>query len=496
MNKKYILSFDQGTSSSRAVLFNYEGQVVGIEQQEFKQYYPKAGWVEHDAEEIFDSQIKTAKKLLKKLRVSPSEIASIGITNQRETTVLWNKKTGKPLYNAIVWQDKRTAPICKKMIEDGLQNYVKSSTGLIIDSYFSASKINWIFNSVPAAKELAKEGNLLFGTIDTWLLWNLTGGKIHKTDYSNASRTMLYNIKKLDWDKKLIDYFNIPSNILPNVANSSEIYGESDKSIFGESIIIGGIAGDQQSALFGQACFDVGMAKNTYGTGCFMLLNTGDKIVESNSGLITTIAWGINNKVEYALEGSVFIAGAAIKWLRDSLKLINTPDETEKIAFDVVDTEEVYFVPAFSGLGAPYWDMDARGAILGITQGVTNKHIVRATLESLAYQSMDVIRAMQDDSGIQLKKLNVDGGASANNFLMQFQADILNTNVLRPQNIETTALGVAYLAGLAVGFWSRNDILEKRHVEKEFVPTMEKKQREKLYSGWLKAVDKAKGWQQ
>ena len=496
MKKKYILSLDQGTSSSRAILFDSEAKIVGVEQLEFKQYYPKAGWVEHDAVEILDTQIYTAKKLIKKLNISLSEIASIGIANQRETTVLWNKKTGKPIYNAIVWQDKRTADICKKMINDGMQNYVRSSTGLVIDSYFSASKINWILNNVKYASELVDNGDLLFGTIDTWLLWNLTKGEIHITDYSNASRTMLYNIKELEWDKKLLNYFDIPLNILPKVKNSSEIFGKTHKSIFNEEITISGIAGDQQAALFGQACFDVGMAKNTYGTGCFMLLNTGNKIINSNSGLLTTIAWGINNKVEYALEGSVFIAGAAIKWLRDGLKLIKSANETEKIASNINDTEEVYVVPAFSGLGAPYWDMDARGAILGLTQGVTDKHIVRATLESLAYQSMDVIRAMQEDSGIKLKSLNVDGGASANNFLMQFQADILNANVVRPENIETTALGVAYLAGLAVKFWTREDIIEKRKVENEFVPNMNEKQRTKLYSGWLKAVGKAKGWQQ
>lgn len=496
MKKKYILSLDQGTSSSRAILFDSEAKIVGVEQLEFKQYYPKAGWVEHDAVEILDTQIYTAKKLIKKLNISLSEIASIGIANQRETTVLWNKKTGKPIYNAIVWQDKRTADICKKMINDGMQNYVRSYTGLVIDSYFSASKINWILNNVKYASELVDNGDLLFGTIDTWLLWNLTKGEIHITDYSNASRTMLYNIKELEWDKKLLNYFDIPLNILPKVKNSSEIFGKTHKSIFNEEITISGIAGDQQAALFGQACFDVGMAKNTYGTGCFMLLNTGNKIINSNSGLLTTIAWGINNKVEYALEGSVFIAGAAIKWLRDGLKLIKSANETEKIASNINDTEEVYVVPAFSGLGAPYWDMDARGAILGLTQGVTDKHIVRATLESLAYQSMDVIRAMQEDSGIKLKSLNVDGGASANNFLMQFQADILNANVVRPENIETTALGVAYLAGLAVKFWTREDIIEKRKVENEFVPNMNEKQRTKLYSGWLKAVGKAKGWQQ
>ncbi len=496
MKKKYILSLDQGTSSSRTILFDSEANVVGVEQLEFKQYYPKAGWVEHDALEILETQLYTAKKLIKKLNISPSEIASIGIANQRETTVLWNKKTGNPICNAIVWQDKRTADICKQMIKDDMQNYVKASTGLVIDSYFSASKINWILNNVPNARKLATNDDLLFGTIDTWLLWNLTKGEIHITDYSNASRTMLYNIKELEWDKKLLKYFDIPENILPEVKNSSEVYGKTHIDIFGEAITISGIAGDQQAALFGQTCFDVGMTKNTYGTGCFMLLNTGNKIVNSNSGLLTTIAWGINNKVEYALEGSVFIAGAAIKWLRDGLKLIKSADETEEIAFNVDNTEEVYVVPAFSGLGAPYWDMDARGAILGLTQGVTDKHIIRATLESLAYQSMDVIMAMQNDSGIELKSLNVDGGASANNFLMQFQADILNANVVRPENIETTALGVAYLAGLAIKFWTKEDIIEKRKVENKFVPIMNEKQRTKLYSGWLKAVGKTKGWQQ
>ncbi|MFC2151261.1 glycerol kinase GlpK [Bacteroidota bacterium] len=496
MNKKYILSLDQGTSSSRSLLFNTKCNVIDSEQQEFSQYYPKAGWVEHEPLEIWESQIKTAKQLLKKSKIATSEISAIGIANQRETVILWDKKTGEPVYRAIVWQDKRTADLCKKLQKEGWSDYIKENTGLIIDSYFSATKINWILNIVPGIKERAKQRDILAGTIDTWLVWKLSGGKLHITDYSNASRTMLFNIRKLEWDKKLLDLFDIPMHILPEVKESSGIYGYTDKSIFGTEIPIAGIAGDQQAALFGQACLEKGMAKNTYGTGCFMLMNTGDQIIDSKTGLVTTIAWGINGKIKYALEGSVFIAGAAIKWLRDGLKLINSANETENIAIEIEDTEEVYVVPAFSGLGAPYWDMYARGAILGLTQGVTDKHIVRSTLESLAYQSMDVLKAMEKDSGINLKSLNVDGGACVNNFLMQFQADILNVEVIRPVNVETTALGAALLAGLSVGFWTIDDIVEKREIERTFIPVMLEEKRQRLYAGWLKAVEKAMGWQQ
>lgn len=496
MNKKYILSLDQGTSSSRTLLFDLYAKVIDWEQKEFNQYYPKAGWVEHEPFEIWDSQLATAKNLIEKLKIDPSEIGAIGIANQRETVVLWDKNTGDPVYRAIVWQDKRTADLCKKLQNGGWSKYIKKNTGLIIDSYFSATKIHWILNVVPGVKEKAQKGEILAGTIDTWLVWKLSGGKLHITDYSNASRTMLFNIRELKWDKKLLDLFDIPENILPEVRKSSEIYGLTDKSVFGDEIPIAGIAGDQQAALFGQACTETGMAKNTYGTGCFMLMNTGNEIIESKSGLLTTIAWNIDGEIKYALEGSVFIAGAAIKWLRDALKLIRSAEETEQIAYELEDTEEIYVVPAFTGLGAPYWDMYARGAILGLTQGVTDKHIVRSTLESLAYQTMDVLKAMENDSGIELKSLNVDGGACVNNFLMQFQADLLNVEVNRPANIETTALGVAFLAGLAVNFWTIDEIIERREIEKTFKPLMKEDKREKLYSGWLKAVEKAMNWQQ
>ena len=496
MSKKFILSLDQGTSSSRSLLFDKAGNVVDWEQTEFNQFYPKAGWVEHDPLEIWESQISTAQKLIEKLKINPDEIGAIGIANQRETIILWDKKTGEPVYRAIVWQDKRTANLCKKLTDEGWDEYVKKNTGLVIDSYFSATKIHWILNIVPGVLERAKKGEILAGTIDTWLVWKLSAGKLHITDYSNASRTMLFNIKSLKWDDDLLELFGIPKQILPEVKMSSEIYGFTDKSIFGTEIPIAGIAGDQQAALFGQACLSDGMAKNTYGTGCFMLMNTGSKPVESESGLLTTIAWGLNGEIKYALEGSVFIAGAAIKWLRDALKLINNASETEQIAYEIEDTEEVYVVPAFSGLGAPYWDMFARGAILGLTQGVTDKHIVRSTLESLAYQTMDVLKAMEKDSGINLKSLNVDGGACVNNFLMQFQADILNVQVNRPVNIETTALGVALLAGLAVNFWTMDEIIEQREIERTFEPLMNVEKREKLYRGWKKAVEKAMNWQQ
>ena len=496
MSKKYILSLDQGTSSSRSLLFDKSTRIIGWEQTEFNQYYPKAGWVEHDPIEIWDAQIKTAKDLIAKTNIDVAEIAAIGIANQRETIILWDKNTGEPIYRAIVWQDKRTADLCKELKKKGWSDYIKENTGLVIDSYFSATKIHWILNIVSGAKEKAEKGEVLAGTIDTWLVWKLSDGKLHITDFSNASRTMLFNIRDLKWDKELLELFDIPEKILPEVKMSSEKYGFTEKSIFGVEIPIAGIAGDQQAALFGQACVFDGMAKNTYGTGCFMLMNTGKNIVESKSGLLTTIAWGINGEINYALEGSVFIAGAAIKWLRDALKLIKSASETEQIANETEDTEEVYVVPAFSGLGAPYWDMYARGAILGLTQGVTDKHIVRSTLESLAYQTMDVLKAMEKDSGIKLKTLNVDGGASVNNFLMQFQSDILNVDVNRPKNIETTALGAALLAGLAVGFWTMDEIIEQREIERTFNPLMKEEKREKLYAGWQKAVEKAMNWQQ
>jgi len=487
--KSYILALDQGTSSCRAILYDKKFTTVGMEQAEFTQFYPKPGWVEQDANEIWETQISVAKKLLAKTNITANQIASIGITNQRETTVLWDKNTGKPIYNAIVWQDKRTADFCYNLKNTYWKEYINENTGLWIDSYFSATKLQWIFNNLPQAMADSDVTDLLFGTIDTWLIWKLTNGKVHVTDYSNASRTMLYNIRELEWDNKLLSLFNIPKGVLPKVVDSSGKVGESAKEIFGAEIPISGIAGDQQAALFGQLCFKPGTAKNTYGTGCFILMNTGEEVYHSKHGLISTIAWGIDGKVKYALEGSVFIAGAAIKWLRDSLKLILKASETENIAKSVDSNEGVYLVPAFSGLGAPYWDMNAKGAIVGLTQGSTSNHIVRATLEAIAYETKDVVDAMFEDSKIKLEKLFVDGGASANNFLMQFQADILNVPVIRPQNIETTALGAAFLAGLGVGFCSQEDIQSHKLIDSEFVPQMTENQRVELYNGWKKAVE-------
>jgi len=485
---QYILALDQGTSSSRAILFDKRYNIVGIEQEEFKSYYPKPGWVEQNPYEIWQSQINVAKRLIKKTGINPKQIRGIGITNQRETTIMWDKKTGSPIYNAIVWQDKRTSQYCEN-IKEKFYETVKSKTGLPIDPYFSATKIQWILNNVPEAIEKAKKNELLFGTVDTWLIWNLTGGQVHITDYTNASRTMLFNIIELEWDQEICIFFNIPENILPKVVESSGIVAYTKDEFFGAEIPIAGIAGDQQSALFGQACFEPGMAKNTYGTGCFILMNTGDKIFQSKNGLISTIAYGLNGKIKYALEGSVFIAGAAIKWLRDGLGIIKTAKETEAIAQSVKSSEGVYFVPAFSGLGAPYWDMYARGAIVGLTQGINRNHIVRATLESLAYQTRDVFEAMQQDSGLKLKTLFVDGGASANNFLMQFQADILGVDVYRPSNVETTALGTAFLAGLATDFITIDSINEIKKIDKIFEPQISNEQRKKLYDGWLKAIE-------
>ncbi len=484
---QYILALDQGTSSSRAILFDKRFNIVGIEQEEFKSYYPQPGWVEQNPYEIWQSQINVAKKLVEKTGISPDQIKGIGITNQRETTIIWDKNTGSPIYNAIVWQDKRTSAFCEELKKTFAQE-IQYKTGLPIDPYFSATKIHWILNNVPEAKEKALRGELLFGTVDTWLIWNLTGGKAHVTDVTNASRTMLYNIRELKWDKDILDILQIPSNILPQVKDSSGIIGYSDKKFFGTEIPIAGIAGDQQAALFGQACFEPGMAKNTYGTGCFILMNTGQKIYQSNNGLISTIAYGLNGTVNYALEGSVFIAGAAIKWLRDGLGIIKSAAETEAMALSVPSSEGVYFVPAFSGLGAPYWDMYARGAIVGLTQGVNKNHIVRATLESLAYQTKDVFEAMEQDSGLKLKTLYVDGGASANNFLMQFQADILGVDVYRPSNVETTAMGAALLAALATGFINMDQISELKSIERIFKPQISGDEREILYNGWKKAI--------
>ncbi|NJO91640.1 MAG: glycerol kinase GlpK, partial [Chloroflexia bacterium] len=461
MEKRYVLAIDQGTSSSRAILFNTRLQIVGIEQVEFNQIYPKPGWVEHDPEEIWESQYNVCLRLLERLRVHPSEIASLGITNQRETTVLWDKNTGKPVYNAIVWQDKRTSDFCNQLKNEGLGEKIRAKSGLVIDSYFSATKIHWILNNVNGAKEKAENGDLLFGTIDTWLVWKLTDGRDHITDYSNASRTLLYNINSIEWDEDLLRIFDVSKTVLPKVKSSSEVYCTTYKDLFGGvEIPIAGIAGDQQSALFGQTCFEKGTAKNTYGTGCFMLMNTGEKPVLSKSGLLTTIAWGINGKLNYALEGSVFIAGAAVQWLRDGMHLIDQSKDSEYFAAKALGSNEVYVVPAFAGLGAPYWDMYARGAIFGLTRDTGKDHIIKATLESLAFQTKDILNAMQEDAGLHLASLKVDGGACANNILMQFQADILGTEVERPEVIESTALGAAYLAGIQIGLWKKEDIIQ------------------------------------
>lgn len=493
--KKYVLALDQGTTSSRAILFDSFGNIKQTAQLEYEQIFPKPAWVEHNPMEILRTQLETAKNVMLYADAKADEIAAIGITNQRETTVVWDKNTGKPVYNAIVWQDRRTANICEALKKKGLSDYVKKTTGLVIDSYFSATKIAWILDNVEGARAKAEKGDLLFGTIDTWLIYNLTAEKLHITDYSNASRTMLYDINKLQWDEKMLNELNIPISMMPQVKNSSEVYGKTKADILGGSIPISGIAGDQQSALFGQACFNKGMAKNTYGTGCFMLMNTGNEKIDSEFGLLTTLAWGIDGKVTYALEGSVFIAGAAIQWLRDGLKLIETAADSETFATETDDTGGVYVVPAFAGLGAPYWDMYARGAVFGLTRSTNKKHFIRATLESLAYQSKDVLDTMEKDSGIHLNTLRVDGGACANNLLMQFQADILNTPVERPKVIETTALGVAYLAGIAVGFYKIEDIEENWQIEQQFNPSMKEEKREKLYKGWLKAVERTKNWE-
>jgi len=488
--KKYILALDQGTTSCRAILFDRDSQIVGIAQKEFTQIYPHPGWVEHDPEEIWSTQYGVIAELLARYQVKIEELAAIGITNQRETTVVWDRNTGKPIGNAIVWQCRRTAPICEELKAKGLEPMFKEKTGLVLDAYFSGTKIRWLLDQVPGAQEKAEKGELLFGTMDTWLVWNLTKGRIHVTDYSNASRTLLYNIRTLDWDQELLECLNIPRAMLPKVLPSSYIYGNTaPEGFFGYEIPIAGIAGDQQAALFGQACFEPGMAKNTYGTGCFMLLNTGEEVCTSRHGLVSTIAWGKDNKVIYALEGSVFIAGAVIQWLRDELKLIETAADSEYFAAKVPDNGGVYIVPAFTGLGAPYWDMEARGAIVGLTRGSNKNHIIRAALESMAYQTRDILEAMELDAKIPLQLLKVDGGAVANNLLMQFQADILGVEVERPSCIETTALGAAYLAGLATGFWSCEEELKgKAKVERSFKPQMSEDLREKYYQGWKKAV--------
>lgn len=489
----YIVALDQGTTSSRAIVFDHEQNIVAVGQKEFKQIYPYPGWVEHDPLEIWATQYGVLQEALIKAGITMADVAGIGITNQRETTIIWEKSTGKPIYNAIVWQCRRTAELCDQLKAEGWEDYIRTTTGLVIDAYFSATKISWILDHVPGARERAKKGDLLFGTVDCWLVWNLTNGKVHVTDYTNASRTMLYNIRDLQWDDRLLERFQIPRCMLPEVHNSSEIYGYVQTE--GLQVPIAGIAGDQQAALFGQACFECGSAKNTYGTGCFLLMNIGQQFISSQKGLITTIAATINHQVEYALEGSIFVGGAVIQWLRDELRLIETSAESETYAAELQNNGGVYLVPAFTGLGAPYWDMYARGSILGLTRGTGRAHIIRAALESIAYQTNDVLQAMMEDAKQSLTELKVDGGACRNNFLMQFQADIMNCQVKRPAITETTALGVAYLAGLAVGYWdSKEEIAQRWHVEQQFVPQMDAQTRQENCRGWQKAVSKAKDW--
>jgi glycerol kinase len=491
------MSLDQGTTSSRCIIFDKQGKMKSVAQKEFTQIYPKPGWVEHDPMEIWSSQISVATEAMAKLGINAKEIAAIGITNQRETTIVWDRTTGQPIYNAIVWQCRRSSDRVEELKDKGLAPYIKEKTGLIPDAYFSGTKINWILENVSGAREAAEKGNLIFGTVDTWLIWNLTKGKTFVTDYTNASRTMLFDIKRLAWDEKILQELDIPVSMLPEVKPSSCIYGYSDRSLFGEEIPISGAAGDQQAALFGQCCFSQGEVKNTYGTGCFLLMNTGTEAIESKHGLLTTIAASTGNEAQYALEGSVFVAGAAVQWLRDELRLIRNAAESEKYALQVPDTNGVYVVPAFAGLGAPYWDQYARGAIVGITRGCNREHIIRATLESIAYQTFEVLKAMECDSKINLKALKVDGGACANRFLMQFQADILNTKVHKPECIETTALGAAYLAGLAVGFWRDKEEIKKNWALSEtFVPVMEEDYRENLIKGWKKAVKRSFEWEE
>ena len=487
---KYIIALDQGTTSSRALLINEVGKLIDVKQKEFKQIFPKQGWVEHDPIEILNTQLEVFEELIS--TISLSDIISIGITNQRETTVIWDKETGKPLYNAIVWQDKRTSGICDQMKKDGLESYTRENTGLVIDSYFSATKIKWIIENVEGVKTKINENKVLFGTIDTWLIYNMTSFKNHVTDYTNASRTMIYNIKNLEWDDKLCDYLKIPKSILPEVINSSSDFGNFNYNGF--EIPIHGVAGDQQAALFGQSCFEDGMVKNTYGTGCFLLMNTGKNFKLSENGLITTLACSFDDKVNYALEGSVFIAGAAIQWLRDSLKVIGKASETEKIAKSIEKLHDIYVVPAFAGLGAPYWDMYSRGAIFGLTRDTGVDHIIKATLESLAYQTKDIIDVMEKDSGIKLKSLKVDGGACMNNYLMQFQSDLLDCEVLRPEIIETTAMGAGYLAGLQSNIWDKDQIIKNQKIDRSFNPTINDSEREKMYRGWKKAVNRTFNW--
>lgn len=492
---KYLMALDQGTTSSRCILFNKKGHIVNSAQSEFAQIFPKPGWVEHDPMEIWSSQLAVLTEAKARCGIDAREIAAIGIANQRETTIVWDKRTGKPVYNAIVWQCRRTAEYCDELKAKGLEQMIKDKTGLVADAYFSGTKIRWILENVKGAREKAERGRLLFGTVDSWLVWRLTKGRCHITDYSNASRTMLYNIHTLEWDDEILRELDIPKSMLPRVKPSSYIYGNCDAEFLGGEIPIAGIAGDQQAALFGQSCFVPGTVKNTYGTGCFILMNTGEKAVPSKSGLVTTIAWGTEGKVEYALEGSVFIAGAAIQWLRDGLRMIDNAAFTEAYAKKVTDSAGIYVVPAFAGLGAPYWDQYARGVIVGITRGVEKEHFIRATLESIAYQSYDVMKAMENDAGVKIKELRVDGGACANDFLMQFQSDILDVDVIRPKIIESTALGAVYLAGLAVGYYkNKEDIVRNVEVDRVFSSEMEPKVRKELVAGWEKAVACSFGW--
>ncbi|MDD7265734.1 MAG: glycerol kinase GlpK [Subdoligranulum sp.] len=492
---KFVMALDAGTTSNRCILFNEKGEMCSVAQKEFTQYFPKPGWVEHDAIEIWLTQYAVAAEALAKLNATAADIAAIGITNQRETTIVWDKNTGEPVYHAIVWQDRRTAEYCDSLVAKGLKESFRAKTGLVIDPYFSGTKIRWILENVEGARERAEKGELLFGTVETWLIWKLTGGKVHVTDYSNASRTMLYNIIDLKWDEEILKELNIPACMLPEVRPSSCVYGETTEDLFGGSIPISGAAGDQQSALFGQTCFNPGEAKNTYGTGCFMLMNTGEKPVFSKNGLVTTIAWGLDGKVEYALEGSIFVAGSAIQWLRDQLRLVDSAPDSEYFAKKVKDTNGCYVVPAFTGLGAPHWDPYARGAILGLTRGVNKYHVIRATLDSLCYQVNDVLQAMKADSGIELAALKVDGGASANDLLMQIQSDIIQAPVHRPVCVETTAMGAAYLAGLAVGYWtSKEDVIRNWSIDKVFNPEISEEDRNKRVAGWNKAVRCVYGW--
>lgn len=491
MMEKYIMALDQGTTSSRAILFNKKGEIVSIAQQEFEQIFPQPGWVEHDANEIWTSILAVIAESLRKADAEPSQVVAIGITNQRETAVVWDEKTGKPIYNAIVWQSRQTEDICKELREKGYENTFRNKTGLLIDPYFSGTKVKWILDHVEGAREKAEKGELLFGTIDTWLVYKLSGGKAHVTDYSNASRTLMYNIYELKWDEELLEILGVPKSMLPEVRPSSEVYAKTvDYHFFGHEVPIAGIAGDQQAALFGQAAFEPGMAKNTYGTGAFLLMNTGEKAVQSQHGLLTTLAWGLDGKVTYALEGSIFVAGSGVQWLRDGMRMFRSAPESENYAKKVASTDGVYFVPAFVGLGAPYWDSEARGAVFGLTRGTTKEHFIRAVLESVAYQTKDVLDAMINDSGIQLKSLRVDGGMVKNDFLMQFQSDILGVEVVRPVVTETTALGAAYLAGLATGFWeSTAEIAAQWQVDKTFTCQMPEAERNELYEGWRKAVN-------